>query len=386
MVSIPDVCLFPCNDTATGVDGKRKAFQREWNASRLVNASADICAEVAHYMHEVDLKLKHGPLSTPSYLLRKCGRVAIIDCGTEALTANKFFFSIDQQCNSSALDFASVSIDDDHRLLSDIFITSSVLWSAKVDVLLAPPFQHESMGLSAAKSVTGLSIAASVCKSKSVDKWKAKVRKSCRWTRPSNSIMKLSGEQIVGFLVHLQNLFQIVICSGKVKCHSGPLVVVIPAMDNVPSNVLRGFVWITSVRVKERRSPHPPFSSVLVSRALKILSWSLTATLRLCPVSLAWVCSNTRNPFIAFLCAGISCVTTDNSVAVLKHYLALPHPQLLAPLEEAEKFLSSISDAELLRFLGTYPSLLSLPVNMEVDQSTHCVVTRQLLQDSPLRH
>ncbi|EUB54156.1 origin recognition complex subunit [Echinococcus granulosus] len=73
-------------------------------------------------------------------------------------------------------------------------------------------------------------------------------------------------------------------------------------------------------------------------------------------------------------------------VAVLKHYLALPHPQLLAPLEEAEKFLSSISDAKLLRLVSTYPSLLSFPVNMEVDQSTHFVVTRQLLQDSLLRH
>ncbi|CUT98586.1 origin recognition complex subunit 3 [Echinococcus multilocularis] len=65
---------------------------------------------------------------------------------------------------------------------------------------------------------------------------------------------------------------------------------------------------------------------------------------------------------------------------------AVEHYVLLGPLEEAGKFLSSISDAELLCFVSTYPSLLTFPADMEVDQSTHFVVTRQLLQDSLLRH
>ncbi|CDI96752.1 origin recognition complex subunit 3 [Echinococcus multilocularis] len=381
MVLIRDVCFFPRNDTATGVDVKQKAFQREWD-SRLVNASADICAEVARYIHEVHLKLNHGTLGTPvgqihtalllgtvntpdhmaffsnlKGYLRKCGRVAIIDCSAEALTADQIFSSIDQQCNSSVLNFAS----------------------------------HESMGLSAAKSVTGLSGATSVCKSKSVGKWKAKVRKSCRRTRPSNSIMKLS----------------------VVKCHSVPLVVVIPAIESVPSNVLREFVRITSVRVKERRGPPIFFVFGITSTEDLVLeSHCDAATLSCLTVKrfhmrrssvfldavfteIFYVPGFRASPPIIrclidkmhnCLDYSIKNLLDRYKVAVLKHYLTLPHPQLLAPLEEAEKFLSSISDAELPRFVSTYPSLLSFSVNMEVDQSTHFVVTRQLLQESLLRH
>nr|CDS23631.1 dna repair and recombination protein rad54 [Echinococcus granulosus] len=150
----------------------------------------------------------------------------------------------------------------------------------------------------------------------------------------------------------------------QVKCHSVPLVVVIPAMENVPSNVLREFVWITSVRVKERRGPPIFFVFGITSTEDLVLeSHCDAATLS---------CLTVKRFRMRRSSVFLDAVFTE--VAVLKHYLTLPHPQLLAPLEEAEKFLSSISDAELLRFLGTYPSLLSLPVNMEVDQSTHCVI------------
>lgn len=138
---------------------------------------------------------------------------------------------------------------------------------------------------------SGLSFAASACKSKRVDRSKANVRKSHQQIRPNNYIAEPSGEQTAEFLVPLRNFRQVVICLSRydtvlffirellsssilyfyclhdfigivikfyflfieTKSHTGPLVVVISAIENVPASVLREFVQITSMRVRESR-------------------------------------------------------------------------------------------------------------------------------------
>lgn len=73
-------------------------------------------------------------------------------------------------------------------------------------------------------------------------------------------------------------------------------------------------------------------------------------------------------------------------LTILNHYLALPHPQLLAPLDEADEFIFSISESELAHLLDTYRSLLPLAAHVEKDQGANGVSLRQKLSDSLLKH
>ena len=44
----------------------------------------------------------------------------------------------------------------------------------------------------------------------------------------------------------------------------------------------------------------------------------------------------------------------------MKHYLSLPHPELLAPLDEVEKYLNSLKEKDICALVSTYPSLQSV--------------------------
>ncbi|KAL5965867.1 Origin recognition complex subunit 3 [Taenia solium] len=346
-----DAHFFPSSDTTSEVHIKQKAFERDWNAflarvdSCLVNTSAETCAEIERYIHEVYLKFNCSTSITPLgqihtalllgavntsdhmaffnnlkvYLLRKCDRVAIIDCSIKPLTANHIFVSIHQQCGFSLLNSLP------HR---------------------------------------------------STD---ARLAKSLRET----------------------------------KSHTGPLVVLIPAIENVPANVLREFVQITSTRVRECRGLSIFFVFGLTSTEdlvleshcdAQTLSCLVTKRFRVRPPSVFLDAVFTElffvpgfrasQPIIRYLIDKIhNCL--DYSVknllgryklAILKHYLTLPHPQLLAPLDEADKFIFSISDSELARLLNTYRSLRPLVAHTEKDQGAHGVLTRQRLSDSLLKH
>ncbi|VDK34777.1 unnamed protein product [Taenia asiatica] len=384
-----DARFFPSSDAVAGVHIKQKAFERDWNAflarvdSCLVNTSAETCAEIERYIHEVYLKSNCSTLITPLgqihtalllgavntsdhmaffnnlkvYLLRKCDRVAIIDCSIKPLTANHIFVSIHQQCGFSLLNSLP-------QLVSSI---------------IRPMY------------FSGLSFTASVCKSKGVDRSKANVRKSHQQIRPNNHMVK----------------------PFETKSHTGSLVVLIPAIENVPANVLREFVQITSTRVRECRGLPIFFVFGLTSTEdlvleshcdTQTLSCLVTKRFRVQPPSVLLDAVFTElfyvpgfrasQPIIRYLIDKIhNCL--DYSIknlldryklAILKHYLTLPHPQLLAPLDEADKFIFSISDSELTRLLNTYRSLRPLVAHTEKDQSAHGVLTRQRLSDSLLKH
>ncbi|KAL5102831.1 Origin recognition complex subunit 3 [Taenia crassiceps] len=382
-----DARFFPGSGTTAELYAKQKAFEREWNAlltrvdSRLVNTSTEICVEIERYIHEVYLKFKCGTLNTPlgqihtalllgavstsdhmaffnnlkSCLLQKCGRVAIVDCSIKSFTVNDIFGSIVQQCGFSLLNPAS------------------------------------STDARSVKSARGLSFAASVCKPKRLDRPKADARKSRRQIRLSNYMVKMS----------------------EANSHTGPLVVVIPAIESVSASVLREFVQITSTRARECRGLPIFFVFGLTSTEdlvleshcdARTLSCLITKRFRMRPSSvfldavfaeLFYVPGfRASRPIILHLIDKIhNCL--DYSIknlldryklAVLKHYLTLPHPQLLAPLDEADRFIFSISDSELARLLGTYRSLCPLAACMEEDQDAHGSPTRQKLSDSLLKH
>ncbi len=72
---------------------------------------------------------------------------------------------------------------------------------------------------------------------------------------------------------------------------------------------------------------------------------------------------------------------------MLTHYQTLAHPQLLAPLPEAEAFINSLSSEEIAHLLSTYPSLLAMDAStLEREEDEEGKENDPRQEDEPMDH
>ncbi|VDD76997.1 unnamed protein product [Mesocestoides corti] len=173
-----------------------------------------------------------------------------------------------------------------------------------------------------------------------------------------------------------------------IKTRSGPLVIIIPAVEAISAPVLRDFIHITSIYLNSAQKRLPVCFVFGVSSTADLgfesrcdaqtLSRLAIKRFHMPPPSVFLQAALTEllhvpgfrasRGLMSFLIDSLyNCL--DYSIehllkryklAMLTHYLTLPHAKLLAPLREAKAYVESLGDGEIARLLSMYPSLSHL--------------------------